>query len=170
MLKNYTIDLRNLQNQSYEYQFEIRDDFFKAMETDLLDKGSLVARVSLKKSETMLILDFHIKGVLGLICDRSLEPFDYATDVKEKLILQYADIAEVLDDDMETIPYSTLEIPLAQYFYEFLVIAVPMKKLHPKFEDLEDQDNDEEVIFVYSSGDADEQPIDPRWEALKNLK
>jgi uncharacterized metal-binding protein YceD (DUF177 family) len=170
MLKTYSIDLRNLSNQSYDYQFAINDAFFEAMDTELLDKGNLLANVSLKKSDTMLILDFEIKGTLGLICDRSLDPFDYWTDVKERLILQYAETAEVLGDDMETIPYHTLEIQLAQYLYEFLAVAVPMKKLHPRFANEAEADNGEELILVYSSTDTEEQPIDPRWEALKNLK
>jgi uncharacterized metal-binding protein YceD (DUF177 family) len=58
--------------------------------------------------------------------------------------------------------------------YEFIVLSIPIKKLHP---DLRNEDEDEsDVKIVYSTSTENEQEekkeedIDPRWEKLKKLK
>jgi uncharacterized metal-binding protein YceD (DUF177 family) len=65
----------------------------------------------------------------------------------------------------------TLE--LGQYMYEFINLAIPMKKLHPRYQD--EVEDGEEVKLIYSSGttstDAEsDEDIDPRWDKLKKLK
>lgn len=173
-LEYYKIELVSLKNQDYTFTFTINDAFFQAMQTDLVEKGALIAKVSLRKSDLMIALDFQIEGSLELVCDRSLEPFDYPVSLQERLILQFGDREETLDDELEIIPYQAQSISLAQYLYEYIVMAVPMKKLHPKFADEED-DDDAEVKLIYSSStdQSDSQQenthTDPRWEALKNL-
>ena len=171
-LDQYKIDLVTLRNEEYSYQFTIHDDFFQAMETDMLEKASLTAQVTLRKSELMLLLDFHIEGILGLLCDRSLEPFDYPIAIDERLILQFGDKDEVIDDEMEIISRNAQSVSLAQYLYEYVAMAIPFKKLHPKFAD--EMEDDEEIKLIYSSstsqdGDTTEEYIDPRWENLKKL-
>ena len=60
----------------------------------------------------------------------------------------------------------------ADFIYEFITVAVPLKRLHPKFVDEEDENED----FVYTSGEDDEEKeispeeIDPRWKELLKLK
>jgi len=175
-LESYKIDLRTLKNEDYAFEFAINDSFFQALQTDLLEKGALIAKVHLRKSDLMLHLTFDIEGMLELACDRSLELFDYPIALHEQLILQFGDTEESLDDDLEIIPHGTQIISLVQYLYEYLVMAVPMKKLHPKFQEEIDED-DCDVKLIYSSS-TDQQDaaneedtyIDPRWAILKNLK
>ena len=173
VLNQYVVDLAGLKNQEYQYEFSIQDDFFRAMETDLLEKGNLKAIVDLRKSESILQLDFLITGTIELTCDRSLELFDYPVAVKERLIIQFGDHEETIDDELEVLAYGTQALPLAQYLYEYVAMAIPFKRLHPKFADEADEDEESEVKLIYSSSsDAeteDDQPVDDRWEALKKL-
>ena len=59
---------------------------------------------------------------------------------------------------------------------EFIALAIPLKKLHPRFKDEEEQDEDLSTgKIVYSSeaeGDENknENEGDPRWNILKKLK
>jgi hypothetical protein len=52
-------------------------------------------------------------------------------------------------------------------------MAIPFKRLHPKFADEADDDDESEVKLIYSSSSEaeteDDQPVDDRWEALKKL-
>ena len=67
-------------------------------------------------------------------------------------------------------------LELGQYIFEFIALEVPMKKLHPRYRDEEDEDDESEGKIIYTSkpendkdsGDGDS--IDPRWEILKKLK
>jgi uncharacterized protein len=98
----------------------------------------------------MIQLFFHIIGTVELICDRTLEPFDFLLDIHQKLILKYGEEDEELTDEIAIISKNTQQINIAQYVYEFIGLAIPMKKLHPSLAQEEYQEN-EEGILVYSS-------------------
>jgi uncharacterized metal-binding protein YceD (DUF177 family) len=174
-LAKYKIEIASLKIQDYSYTFTIEDSFFANFPHSIIERGKLVANLRLRKSETMIELDFAIQGKAELLCDRSLEPFEQALKVQEKLILKFSDHNEEITDELEFIARGTTDINVAQYLYEFISLAVPVKKLHPKFRNEPDDEADE--ILVYSSESADnqvdksaEENIDPRWQALKKLK
>ena len=122
----------------------------------------------------MIQMFFHVEGTVELTCDRSLELFDHPVSFETKMIFKYGDEEKELSEDVMVILKDTQTINIADLLYEFIGLEVPMKKLHPKFQ--EENDNAEEMIMIYSSaeeGEEDEQNeeiIDPRWAALKNLK
>jgi uncharacterized metal-binding protein YceD (DUF177 family) len=168
-LAKYEIDIYGLQHKQYVYDFESGDAFFEELEQELVSKGHFKTHLVLTKSATMIILDFEISGIVGLTCDRSLEPFDEAFEVKEKLILKFGDKDEIYSDEMEVIRFDTTRINIARHIFDYIVLGLPMKRLHPRFRD----DNANEEIFVYSSSEKkqeEEEPIDPRWAKLKQLK
>lgn len=176
ILNRYSINISSLQNKAYQYQFDIDDSFFSVFENSLIEKGSLALRLSLEKSETMIQLNFDIEGTVLLVCDRSLEEFDFPINTSEKLILQFGEHSEQINDELEIIPRTSVSINIARPAYELISIAIPMKKLHPKFQEEDDDDND--VILVYSSENLQNQSeedltideTDPRWQALNKLK
>jgi uncharacterized metal-binding protein YceD (DUF177 family) len=65
-------------------------------------------------------------------------------------------------------------LELGQYIYEFIGLAIPMKKLHPRYEGELDLEDESEGKIIYTSGsdsgDEGDEDIDPRWEQLKKLK
>lgn len=176
-LKAYTIEILNLSNKRHEYEFESGPDFFNNFEQSLISKGTFKVKLLLDKSETMIQLSFHISGSVELICDRTLEPFDYPININQKLILKYGEQEEELTDEIEIISRNTQQINVAQYIYEFIGLAIPMKKLHPRLAGSEYQEN-EEGILVYSSGELareekagqEDEATDPRFNILKKLK
>ncbi|MCU0446018.1 MAG: DUF177 domain-containing protein [Microscillaceae bacterium] len=174
-LAPYQINIASLKNQDYDYNFVVQEAFFAHFPHSLIERGNLKANLRLRKSETMMELDFEIKGSIELICDRSLEAFAEPIHIKEKLILKFSDHNEEVTDELEFIARGTTDINVAQYLYEFINLAVPIKKLHPKFRN--EPEDDAEEILVYSSENIDNQnnhpedeSIDPRWQALKKLK
>jgi uncharacterized metal-binding protein YceD (DUF177 family) len=175
-LKAYTIEILNLSNKRHEYEFESGSSFFDNFEQSLIQKGTFTAKLILDKSETMIQLSFHITGSVELICDRTLESFDYPLTIDQKLILKYGEEDEELTDEIEIISRHTQQVNVAQYIYEFIGLAIPMKKLHPRLAQSELQEN-EEGILVYSSGEAagedteqTDEAVDPRFNILKKLK
>ena len=166
----YNIDIFSLSNQSHEYNFEFDDAFFGDFEDSLIEKGSGTVHLVLNKSETMINLDIEINGKIELTCDRSLDKFFFPIQTKDNLILKYGEDWEELSEQIVIIPRDSERINVAQFIYEFMTIAVPMKKLHPRFEN-EDLSGDPEMI--YSSTEDKEKEggeIDPRWSKLKELK
>ena len=120
----------------------------------------------------MIQMTFCAEGVVELTCDRSLDLFDYPLELKRDMIYKYGEDEKELSEDVYVIFKETQTINVASILLEFIGLEVPMKKLHPRFE--VDDDSDEELEMIYSSEKdteegQDEEQIDPRWAALKDL-
>lgn len=179
-LRAYDINIVGLENKRYEYDFTSDTTFFAALEQELIRKGNVQTHVVLDKSETMIRLDFHIVGVVEQICDRSLDEYDEPVDTRQMMLLKFGDHNEELSDEIELIERNTATVNVARYIFEFISLSLPMKRLHPRFRDDEeqdDQDDESNVKLIYTSGpvmdDEDEEnekpATDPRWDALRNL-
>ena len=178
-LSKYNIDIYGLEDKQYAYEMESGDAFFQELEQDLIEFGHFKTHVVLNKSATMIQLNFHTVGSVTLTCDRSLEPFEEPIDQDDRIILKFGDHNEELTDEIEIINRNTTRINVARYIFDFIALALPVKKIHPDLrgeEEEADPFDEAEGILVYSSGDAEseeteeEEKIDPRWEALKKLK
>ena len=171
----YSVNIVGLSNKEHHFEYEFGDEFFRRYGTDLLSKGKFKVDVLLNKHETFIEVQFKIKGTAGLICDRSLEPFDYPIENDSKIVFKYGEEYQEMTDEIIVIPRDTASLELGQYIYEFISLAVPIKKLHPKFRNDEGEDDVTEGKIVYSSETTEEkkdeeEKIDPRWNILKKLK
>ncbi|GAB3538255.1 DUF177 domain-containing protein [Pontibacter brevis] len=175
--RDYEIGIAKLSNKKHLYEFELNDSFFDLFGKDIILGGNLIAHVELDKTESMLSFLMDIKGHVRLICDRSLDEFDYPIDEQGTFRIKYGEENAELDDDLWQITPNTQSINIAQHLYDYIGLAVPMKKLHPRFEEETDEDNDQDIL-IYSSrntsggedeDDDDDEDVDPRWDALRNL-
>ncbi len=170
-LKEFRIDIFNLSLKQHEFEFEIDNKLFGFFENSIVEKGSGKCHLSLNKSATMMTLDFKIEVSVELICDRSLDSFDYPIDLEEQLIIKFGEENYTLSEDVIVIKNDTATLDVSEYIYEFISLAVPLKKLHPRFAEIEDEQPD----LIYTSHEESEEEenkdtTDPRWEALKKLK
>lgn len=174
--KAYTVNIVGLANKVHHFDFEMGNDFFDKFGTELLSEGDLKADVSLDKRETFIDASFTIDGSVRLICDRSLDPFDYPIHTKRKLVFKYGETDEELSDEIVVIRRDADSLELGHYIFEFIALEVPMKKLHPRFQEEESEDDDAEGKIIYTSKPSpdddrtDGEDIDPRWDILKKLK
>ena len=174
--KHFDIHIYKLSNGVHEHLFEIEDEFFEMFEGDLLDRGSLQVKVTLDKSDSMIQTEFDIEGTIELECDRSLKKFDHPLSIQKQLMFKYGDEEKELSEDVFVIEKNTQTLNFAEIIFEFIGLEIPMKKLHPKFQEEEDEDEESEGSMVYSSEvedddqEQEEEISDPRWEALKKLK
>jgi uncharacterized protein len=167
----FTINLHGLSQKSHRLDFSIGDDFFTHYGQSLLEGGRFEAIITLDKRETLMEADFEIKGSARLVCDRSLEPFDFPMDLHRKILFKFGTETKELSDEITELAREQATLDLGQYLYELITVNLPMKRLHPRFKDLE---SEEEIRLVYSSpadvSENKEETVDPRWEKLKKLK
>ena len=174
VLEKFNIDIYKLQNGVHQYQFDIDDSFFEAFENSIVDKGKGSVNVELEKTETFIKLHFDINMSVQLECDRSLDLFDFPVHSENSLILKFGDHEEEINEEIIIIPREKQRINLAQYIYEFIGLSIPMKKLHPRYTD---ENEDDELIYSSDKSSEDQnneqgssdEDIDPRWQKLKNL-
>jgi len=175
-LREFNIEIYSLRTGSHDYEFKIGETFFEYFNYGLVDGGDCSARVQLNKSETLIEAYFEIKGSVELTCDRSLETFDFPINISEKMLFKFGEQDQELSENIQVIERNTQRLNMAQYIYEFIGVAVPMKKIHPRFND-QYNEADEENVLVYSSAESEQEfkeesseEIDPRWNALNKLK
>lgn len=171
-LRAYSVNIVGLSNKLHHFEFEVGRAFFDHYGNDIVSDGSFTATIELNKHETFIEAEFWIHGVAKLICDRCLESFDYPVDTKHKIMFKFGDEDKEVTEEIMIINRDTVTLELGQYIYEFIALAIPMKRLHPRFQN--EDDDDTEGRIIYTSGDEDEkdknEAIDPRWEQLKKLK
>ena len=170
-MKAFKINIIGLSNKIHDFDYEIGEDFFRQYGKGLVSEGDLHVDVTLDKRETMIETRFEIKGQVKLVCDRSLDPFQHPLKIDRKVIFKFGDANEELSDEIIMIHRDSDSLELGQYIYEFINLAIPMKKLHPRYAG--EPDEDAEGKIIYSSADEsddDSDKIDPRWEKLKKLK
>ncbi len=171
-LRDFDIEIVRIQPGNHVFNYTVNSEFFKGFDYGLVDKGELRVEVEVEKTTHLLNLHFNIKGSVELECDRSLETFDYPLDVKNTLVVKFGQEEDVLSEDVIVIKYDEQVLNIASYIYEFITVAIPLKKLHPKFKD----EDDEYEELIYQSGEEEEEKeispddIDPRWKGLLKLK
>jgi len=170
ILKTYKISFSGLQNGNHSFDFQINDKFFESFEKSRIQKGHIDLKVEMEKSETMIQLHFIFNGYVRVNCDRCLDEFSYPIDFSEMLIVKFGYKTEEESESILVIDPNAYEIELAQYIYEYISLSLPMQLIHPDLDNGESGCNKEFLKNFEIDDSEDEQMVDPRWEALKNLK
>jgi len=172
----FDLPIARLSLKTHHFAFELSRAFFEEFDPkgEFIADGNLHADVTLIKTERVITINLHIVGTVRLTCDRSLDEFDHPLDIENQLLVRYGDEPRELDDDVLQVTPETLTLNLAQHLYDYIGLALPMKKLHPRFQNEADDDPDATTKLIFSTrppgeGPDDDEPADPRWAALKNL-
>eukprot|EP00746_Dinoflagellata_sp_MGD_P080631 gnl/MRDRNA2_/MRDRNA2_32169_c0_seq1.p1 gnl/MRDRNA2_/MRDRNA2_32169_c0~~gnl/MRDRNA2_/MRDRNA2_32169_c0_seq1.p1 ORF type:complete len:176 (+),score=31.45 gnl/MRDRNA2_/MRDRNA2_32169_c0_seq1:16-543(+) len=163
----FNIDLYGLRLGIHNFNFEFDSEIFDKEEDSIVENGNGTCKVILEKSETLINLLFEIRGEVQLTCDRSMEHFMHPLEIKERLILKYGEEFDDTNDEVWVVPENYQTLNTRRNILEFINVAIPMKRLHPKF----GEDSAEGMELVYTSEDEEKsQDIDPRWAGLEKLK
>mgnify|MGYP003806180297 CR=1 FL=1 len=167
-LKELRIPFKGLKIGKHDYDWEINQKFFEIYDnSDVLD-CKISVKLELDKTERMLSLDFEIDGELTSVCDRCLDEIKIPVSVKEQYIFKFG--AERLEEseNVMVIPESDFQIEVAPLIYDYIILSLPIQKIHGKHGIKPTKCNTDALKYLESHDDKDE--IDPRWEALKNIK
>ncbi len=170
-LTEFDIQIYKLSNKLHEYEYSINDAFFAKFEGEIVESGKFSVKIALDKRENLIETNIFFDGYLNLVCDRSLKDFRQPTFLERKVLFKYGDEEAELEEDVFVITKNTQTINLAHFIYETIALEVPLKKIHPD-EQVDDEDTNEYIYIddTLDSEEDDSEVVDPRWEALKNLK
>ncbi|RLD88398.1 MAG: DUF177 domain-containing protein [Bacteroidetes bacterium] len=164
---DFEIPFKGLGLGTHLFNFEIGDSFFKNLSYSEIAKGKIMAEVELIKESTMLILNFTLKGYVDLVCDRCLEQYVQPLEGSFKLIVKFGEKSEEVSDEIIIIPFEQTAFDLTHYFYEYIVLLLPLKHVHP---DDEEGNSTCNVEMLKQIDDYSKKESDPRWAALKDIK
>ncbi|NPD45137.1 DUF177 domain-containing protein [Lentimicrobium sp. S6] len=170
-IKEYHISFRGLKDGLHSFDFEIGKKFFQTFENTRIQDSNLKLDLELDKQETMLQVYFSIAGEVEVECDRCLELYTQAVEVEDKLIVKFGRETFEEAENILVLDEKEHKLQLEQYIYEFIMLSLPMRLIHPELEDGEPGCQPGFLETYNEQDDADEdEVIDPRWEALKKLK
>jgi uncharacterized metal-binding protein YceD (DUF177 family) len=172
-LKEYTISFTGLKLGEHHFDYHIDNTFFQHFDYEDLNAVNVNIDLELIKKATLLELFFIASGTVNINCDLSNEPYDQAINDNFKLVVKFGE--EYNDDDEEILilPHGEHQINVAQYIYELIVLAIPIKRVHPGVKDGTLDSDIIKKLKELSPESANEETAqkgnDPRWDNLKKL-
>ena len=150
----------------YIYEMLLDDTFFEGFKNEEIKGGKVHFDVKMERNERVTMLTFTFNGEVRTECDRCLGEMIVEVSGEERLNVRFSD-TEVTDDEQVVIlPEEAHELDLTPWMYEFVAVRLPMQHSHP------DGECDPEMVkyLVDEEEVHKDDYIDPRWEALKELK
>lgn len=179
--REYIIPFVGLELGVHKFEYDITDSFFENFEYSIIRTGNVKVELLFEKKETMLIGDFIINGVVDTSCSRCNGSMNIEVSGEYQLIFKF-DTKASDDESLVTIFPEEFEVDMTEHILEFISVSVPYRPIHDENEcDEETMDILNEYILVSEENDLDEEDadesneysdddyIDPRWKALKDL-
>ncbi len=183
----YRIDLLMVTDDTQSFTYELTDEYFEKIDSPEIQKGNLTAVVEVQKRASSYELSFSIDGTIQIPCDRCLDEMNQEVhcedNIKVKLGEDYTE-----EDDIIIVPKTEGYINVAWFLYEFIVLNIPIKHVHPIEECNIDmmkklkehlaflKDDEENALLDIMDEDEeldieeDTEKIDPRWKDLGNIQ
>jgi len=169
-ISKYDIPFVGLKAGEHHFYYNIDDDFFELQENKAFKKVAIEIDLQFDK-DNFFQLTFNIGGSVRLDCERCNEEFDLELDAVHYMLVKYNDGSlEPKEDDPDVvyIERNDSHINVADLIYEFILLSIPIKRMHP-----DDEDGNPGCEMKYNAeGEKSEEgnkAVDPRWAALKGL-
>ena len=164
LLRKFDIKIQSLSNNEHKFRFEFNQDLFDffSQENEIINTNG-ICEVSLIKSDLMLDVKFSIDGQTDLICDRTLKKFTYSLNSDKKILFKFGEEDQELSEEMVVIDRNKSKINMGKFIYEFFILELPVKRLHPSVKNEDNIDN-----FVFTTKKTKD--TDPRLDPLNKLK
>ena len=164
------VDLKGFKEDQKVLEYNLGDEFFRALDGSQLEHGTLHVSVSIRKMTGFFEFQFHTEGVVTVSCDRCLDDMQQSIEADNTLTVKLGDTYSD-DDDTVTVNENEGILDLSWFIYEFTMLAIPIKHVHApgKCNSAMTQKLNELSGAVRSGEEEAEAPIDPRWEALSKL-
>ncbi len=167
-MKDFIIPFKGLGLGAHDYEWEIGKKFFDAIENpDILD-CDLKVKMELDRQERMMVLSFNISGEIETVCDRCLGKLVLPADIHQAYIIKFGYERVEESEDVLVIPENEYQIDVSGLIFDYISLFIPFKKVHG--EDEKGTSLCEGDVIAKLNEIVDHEDIDPRWEALKNIK
>jgi uncharacterized metal-binding protein YceD (DUF177 family) len=173
LLKDFIIPFIGLKVGEHHFDYQIDNTFFHNFEYDEFNAVDVKIDLKLEKKTTLLELYFLATGVVNINCDITNEPYDQTINDQLKLVVKFGNEYNDENEEILIVPHGEYEINVSQYIYELIILAVPVKRIHPGIQDGTLQSDIlsklEELSPSEDHKTKSSEDIDPRWNNLKKL-
>lgn len=167
-LSKYDIPFVGLKMGSHHFFYTIEESFFELFENDNFQKPAINIDLEFEKGN-LFHLTFHVGGTFHTDCDRCSEEFELELNDLHHILVKYNDgILEQPNEEADIlfIERNDTHINVAKLIYDFILLSIPMQKMHP--DDAEGNPGCE-IKYTEPVNTEEENKPDPRWDALKGI-
>jgi uncharacterized metal-binding protein YceD (DUF177 family) len=173
--REFEIAWQGLKPGVHVYQYELDDKFLdeKQAERDFRD---LDAQITLKfdKKNDFFLCHFDIDGSVTVPCDRCGDDFKMRLWDEFDLVIKLTggEGNDEIDEDADVafIPRSETVIDISKWLYEFVMLSIPLQRVHPEKADGSSGCNPEALKLLDQLSEPDEAPKNDIWKGLDALK
>lgn len=176
--REFELAWQGLKSGEHHLQFDLDDRFIKELDRQP-DFSHLNARVRLRldKKANFFLCHFDIDGSLRLPCDRCGDEFDLQLWDEFDLVIKLTDseTAEKWEDEADVvfIPRSETVIDFRLWIYDYLVLSIPLQRVHPDLPSGESGCNPKAIALLEtlrrSEEEAKEEAKKATWKGLDSL-
>jgi uncharacterized metal-binding protein YceD (DUF177 family) len=130
-LNTFKIQFHSFGNGEHEFSFNVDDSFFTFFEEGEIGHGKVDIKVVLTKGIRQMQFDIYLDGWVEVACDLCLDAFNQDIKADYTLFGKFGEGNSEAEVDVIWFSDGDYEIDLASYIYEYIVLSLPMKKVHP---------------------------------------
>ena len=136
-LAQYIVPFRKLGLGKHNLKFKINDQFFEIFSYEEILGANIDVDLNMEVQTKGILMDFSLYGTVRVVCDRCLEEFDMDFKTKAVLNVEFGDneIDEFDADDTVFISREAGQLNIAKHLFDYIVLGLPIKKVHPNKED-----------------------------------
>jgi len=165
----FTIPVGGLKVGRHCFDFEIGKGFFDQFEESEIKAAKLNAVVEAERTSSHIDITVRITGEVNIACDRCLGVFPYPVRCEDRLLVKFGRVNDESDPDIIIIPPDESVLDLKKYFYEYILLALPIQRMHPNDKDGNSTCDPEMLKKLQKYIVDEENNKDPRWNELRNL-
>ncbi|MCC6185786.1 MAG: DUF177 domain-containing protein [Chitinophagaceae bacterium] len=143
------------------------------MPDDITDIDANV-RLKLNKHESFFELHFDIDGYIITPCDRCGDDFKLSLWDEFDLIVKLSDteISDEISEDADVVfvPRSETVLDLSKWLYEFLILSIPLQRVHPNDADGNSECNQEVLRLLGAYTERQDEKTNNIWKGLDAIK
>jgi len=173
-LKKFTIPFVGLKLGKHQFNFELKKAFFEHFEYDEFNGAAIKLNVLLEKMSTLMEFTLDFNGTVNVACDLSNELYDQPISGSYQFVVKFGEEFNDENEDLLILPHGSYEVNIQQYIFESIVLALPLRRIHPGVTDgtLKSDILDKlEELSPEADFEQEEEDTntDPRWDSLKKL-
>ncbi len=165
----YNIAFRGLSQGKHTFEYEVGTKFFSEFDGGVVEEGDVNVCLTLEKQSALMILTFDFEGKVSVQCDRCLEIYDQPIEGSDQVFVKFGEKEFEDGDEVIWVGANDNQLNVAQLIYEFICLAVPIKRIHPVDKNGNSTCDPEMIEKLDKYIIKNEGETNPLWNDLKKL-